>query len=546
MVLEKKYFSGQIVDALNKVVYPGQVVVEGSRIVDIHRLSSSPDRFILPGFVDSHIHIESSMLTPQHFAEIALRHGTVATVSDPHEIANVLGLKGVKFMLENSASAPLKFYFGAPSCVPATKFETSGAKISALEIEKLFTEDKLHFLTEVMNYPGVIANDEDIMGKIQVAKKYNKRIDGHGPGLKGDDLSKYIESGIETDHEFLNYDEALEKVKKGMIIQIREGSAAKNFESLYALIDQYPDRVMLCTDDLHPQDLLKGHINLLLERGVKKGLNVFNLINAATRNPVTHYNLNVGLLKTGDLADFVIVKDLNGFEVLSTIINGTDYFSDNIVHYKAGQQKCPNKFYVNIPRKEDFVIPDQEDEIRIIQALDGELVTKTKIGRLKASVGELVSDIESDILKIVVQNRYEKEKPALGFISGFGIQKGAIASSISHDSHNIIAVSTDDDYLIAVIDWINRNKGGIAYHDGTDIIGLPLKVAGIISEFDAWYTADKYNKLENAVKNAGCQMNAPFMTLSFMALLVIPELKISNKGLFDVNAFKFTSLYASK
>lgn len=542
----KKYYSGQVVDVFKKKIFPGQIVVENSRIVEINQTVSAPDQFILPGFVDSHIHIESSMLTPQHFAEIALRHGTVATVSDPHEIANVLGMEGINFMLENAASSPLKFNFGAPSCVPATPFETSGAQITASDIEKLFVNENLLFLSEMMNFPGVINDDPDVKEKLLIAKKYDKRVDGHAPGLKNEGLIKYIGSGIQTDHECYTYEEGVDKITKGMIVQIREGSAARNFEELYPLIDNFPDLVMLCSDDLHPHDLQKGHINLLLKRGVEKGLNIFNLINSVSCNPVFHYKLDVGLVRLGDWADFIIVKNLKDFEVLATIINGTEYFSNEQVHFKAGKQECPNKFYVNTPQKENLEIPDRGGNIKIIQALDGELITKTKTGRLKNIGGNLVTDINSDILKIIVQNRYEKEKPALGFISGFGLKKGAIASSISHDSHNIIAVGVDDDSIIAIINWINENKGGIAYHDGNESFGLPLKVAGIISEFDGRYTANKYSELEKAVKTAGCLLNSPFMTLSFMALLVIPELKIGNKGLFDVNAFNFTSLYATE
>ncbi len=541
---ELRKYAGNIVDPLNRRIFPGEVWVKGSKIIDLREKPLPCEgHYILPGFVDSHIHIESSMLTPQHFASAAVKHGTVATVSDPHEIANVLGMDGIRFMLENAASAPVKFYFGAPSCVPATPFETSGAILGAEEIEELFAKDQLHFLSEVMNYPGILSNDDELLHKIRIAKKYNKKIDGHAPGLNGTDLVKYISAGIQTDHECSSYEEALEKLHAGMIIQIREGSAAKNFDSLYRIIDLFPEQVMLCSDDLHPNDLLKGHMNLLLQKGIRKGVNIFNLLNAINKNPITHYGLNVGMFRVGDLADFVLVKDLKNFQVDKTIINGKEIFSNGKANYHPGKQETPNKFFRNPAVKEYLDLPDRGKEVKIIEVFDGELFTGSLTAGLSSEKDKLVVDINRDILKIVVQNRYSKEKPAIGFIHGFGLKRGAIASSIAHDSHNIIVVGADDISIMECINWINENGGGIAQHDGGGISGLPLRIAGIISDEDALTTANKYVALDGAIKSAGCPLTSPLMTLSFMSLLVIPELKIGNMGLFDVNSFSFTSVY---
>ncbi len=540
---EKITIGGNVVDVHQRKVFPGKVYIENGIIRHIEQLEGVQKGYILPGLVDSHVHIESSMLTPANFALAAVRFGTVATVSDPHEIANVLGMEGVEFMINNGQTVPLKFCFGAPSCVPATGFETSGAVLDPEMIDRLLARKDVGYLSEMMNYPGVLNEDPDVMKKIHAAKRYGKKIDGHAPGLTGSDLDIYIKSGIQTDHECSSYEEAREKIRKGMKIQIREGSAARNFEKLFRLIDEFPDMVMLCTDDLHPHDLRKGHINLLIQRGLQKGVDLFNLLRAATVNPVYHYNLNVGLLRPGDPADVLVVDDLENFQAKTVYIDGVPAFENGITRFAAPVSEKPNRFYVNEVKSEDLNIPAKDGKIRIMDVVDGELITNMISLPPKISDGRVVADTERDLLKIAVINRYENEDPAIGFVRNFGIREGALASSVAHDSHNIIAVGTNDDVLAEIIAWVNKNRGGIAFHDGKKVAGLTLPVAGIISDSGIEDVSDKYEELRELVKEHGCKLAAPFMTLSFMALLVIPRLKIGNRGLFDVNRFDFVSLF---
>jgi adenine deaminase len=534
---------GNIVDVFKKDIYPGEIQVENTKIIKIKKISAKIDGYILPGLVDSHIHIESSMLTPQHFSRIAVSHGTVSTVSDPHEIANVLGIDGVKFMIRNAKLAKIKFYFGVPSCVPPTSFESSGAYINTDDIEKLFIDEKLKFLSEMMNFPGVINKNKDVLDKLVIAKKYNKRIDGHSPGLKGEELDRYLEEGIETDHECLSYEEAIEKIQKGMKIQIRQGSAAKNFIALEKLIDQFPDKILLCSDDLHPDDLVDGHINKLIKFGLQRKLNLFNLLRAATINPVQHYNLDVGLLKESDPADFIIVDDLDNFMVNETYINGELVFEKGRNLIRVYKQQKPNKFNIEKIVPDDLFVPDLGKKVKVINAFDGELITSCSEEMLKVKNGFLTCDIKMDILKIVVLNRYEKEAPAVAFIRNFGLKTGAMGSSIAHDCHNIIAVGVNDDDLCNCINWIIKQKGGIAIFDGKSTFGIPLPVAGIMSDKPAEWVAEKYKEISLITQDLGCKLKSSFMTLSFMGLLVIPDLKISNKGLFDGKKFELTSLY---
>jgi len=541
MKTPEKYF-GNLVDLFRKEVYSAEILVENGIIKSIQRTSTSVDSFIMPGLIDSHIHIESSMLTPQHFGRIALSHGTVATVSDPHEIANVLGIEGVQYMIENAAGSEMKFYFGAPSCVPATRFESSGAEVSSEDIELLFRNYNLLFLSEVMNYPGVIYDDKEVTNKLGIAKKYDRRIDGHAPGLAGDNLQKYIDAGIETDHECSDLEEAIEKIKRGMIIQIREGSAAKNFDALWPLIDKYPDKVFLCSDDLHPDDLLDGHINKLLKKAVEKGVDIFNLIRTVTVNPANHYKLNLGLLRVGDRADFIRVDDLVSFKVSETYINGIKVFDRATGLQPISKQKVQNKFVAIPISEEDLIVSPQNKRVKVISVENGELITKSFLATLSGET-DLVSDIKQDILKLVVLNRYSPEPPAIAFIHNFNLKKGAIASSIAHDSHNIIATGVSNKEIAECINWIISNKGGVAIHNGSEILGIPLPIAGIISDQKAESVAEKYKEINKMAENIGCRLTAPIMTLSFMALLVIPELKLSNKGLFNGKTFSFTSLF---
>lgn len=533
---------GNIVDIQNKRIFKGEIEIENDRIKEIREVNHTTDNYILPGFVDAHIHIESSMLVPSEFAKIAVTHGTVATVSDPHEIANVLGVKGVEFMIENGKKVPLKFNFGAPSCVPATSFESAGAIIDADDIKIMMENPDIKYLAEMMNYPGVLFDDADVLAKIQHAKNANKPIDGHAPGLRGNDVSKYIAAGISTDHECFSYDEALEKLQKGMKIIIREGSAAKNFEALIDLLPTHFENMMFCSDDKHPDDLLLGHINQLCARAIAKGMDVFKVLQVACINPVKHYNLDVGLLQKDDFADFIVVQDLQSFNVLETYINGELVAKNGESFVKHVDFEILNNFNTDFKKITDFEYHSASDKINVIEALDGELITNKIEGDSLLIDGNLVSNIETDILKMTVVNRYQNTEPAIAFIKNFGLKEGAIASSVGHDSHNIIAVGVSDVQICKAVNLIIKNRGGVcAVNENVEKI-VPLPVAGIMSDKPAKEIGKAYAELDKMAKKMGSTLRAPYMSLSFMALLVIPSLKLSDKGLFDGHKFEFTSL----
>jgi adenine deaminase len=537
---------GNLVDILQEKIFPAELVIEGEKILSVTPMPQlQPEVYILPGFIDAHIHIESSMLIPSEFARLAVVHGTIATVSDPHEIANVCGMKGIEFMIENGNSVPFKFYFGAPSCVPATNFETAGASIDARDIEQLMGREEIFYLSEMMNFPGVLNGDEEVMDKISSAKKHCKPVDGHAPGLRGDAAKKYIEAGISTDHECFTKEEALDKLKYGMKIIIREGSAAKNFEALIDLLNDYPDRIMFCSDDKHPDSLVEGHINQFCARAVAKGIDVFKVLRAACINPVQHYNLKVGLLRNKESADFIVVKDLEKFEVLQTYINGTLVAENGktlIARTEMANGKQVNNFNCTKKRQEDFIVHsanspiDGAGKFPVIEALNGQLITNKILARLEESEKILKASIEQDILKMVVVNRYNNAPVAKAFIKNFGLKKGAIASSVAHDSHNIVAVGVDDESICRAVNLVIDNKGGVSCVGNEEII-LPLPVAGLMSADDGYIVAEKYAAIDKAAKELGSTLSAPFMTLSFMALLVIPHLKLSDLGLFDGDEF---------
>ena len=533
---------GNIVDILNRSIFKGEIEVSDGKIIDIRPSEHDVKNYILPGFIDAHIHIESSMLVPSEFAKIALIHGTVATVSDPHEIANVLGVEGVYFMINNGKKVPLKFNFGAPSCVPATSFESAGAEIDSDEIKKLMANPDIKYLAEMMNYPGVLFDDEEVLKKIEHSKNNNKPIDGHAPGLRGDDVSKYIAAGISTDHECFTYEEALEKLQKGMKILIREGSAAKNFEALIDLLPEHYNNMMFCSDDKHPDDLLLGHINQLCERAVAKGMDIFKVLQIACINPVHHYNLEVGLLQVGDTADFVLVDDLEKFKVLETYIDGELVAKNGKSFVTSVPFENLNNFETEKKKVADFEILSSTDKIRVIEALDGELVTNEIEANALVVDGKIISNIDNDILKMTVVNRYQNKNPSIAFIKNFGIKHGAIASSVGHDSHNIIAVGTSDEFICKAVNLLIQHKGGICAINGTIEKVVALPVAGIMSDQSAEVIGKSYAKLDSMAKEMGSNLSAPFMSLSFMALLVIPSIKLSDQGLFDGNTFKFTSL----
>jgi adenine deaminase len=534
--------SGKLFDIHKKNIYPAEVQISNGRIEDIQPVENAPDHIIMPGLIDSHVHIESSMVTPGAFATAAVIHGTTAAVSDPHEIANVLGVSGVRFMIEDGERVPFKFYFGAPSCVPATVFESNGATIDHVEIEKLLRLPEIKYLSEMMNYPGVIYGDKEVLLKIDVARKLNKPIDGHAPGLSGDLLRKYVSAGISTDHECSTIDEAKEKIALGMKILIREGSAARNMKALRDLFLTDPEMIMLCSDDLHPEMLRDGHINKLIASLLSDGYNAFDVIRSATINPVIHYGLESGLLRIGDPADFIVVDSLNSMSVKETWIDGEKVYSDGAVHFKYTAGEPINKFNCSYLKEEEICVRNEGKKYRVIDAMEGELTTGEMIVSSKNTVF-LDADKEQDILKIIVKDRYADSAPAVGFIHGFGLKSGAFASSVAHDSHNIICVGTNDKDITDAVNQVVSLKGGLAFASGGSVNYLKLDIGGIMTTEPCDTVANKYQFLSELVRRNGSRLKAPFMTLSFMALLVIPELKIGDRGLFDVKKFQPVKLF---
>jgi adenine deaminase len=540
---------GNLVDVHQKKVYAAEISVEDKIIKSIKKIENmeaSAENYILPGFIDSHVHIESSMLVPSEFARLAVVHGTVATVSDPHEIANVCGIDGVEFMIENGKTVPFKFHFGAPSCVPATTFETAGAVLDSNDVQRLLQRDDIYYLSEMMNFPGVLNEDEEVMKKIAIAHRLLKPVDGHAPGLRGDDAKRYIAAGITTDHECFTKEEALDKLQNGMKVIIREGSAAKNFEALIDLLHEYPNQMMFCSDDKHPDSLMAGHINQLCARAIAKGIDVFKVLQAACVNPVQHYKMRVGLLTVGDPADFIVVKNLKSFEVQQTYINGdlvAENGKSNPDHFPHNTQKSKliNNFSCSRKSVEEFEISSAgtRENTHVIEALDGQLITN-KIRWEPTVVNNWISsDPEKDILKIAVVNRYKDAPVAKAFIKNFGLKSGALASSVAHDSHNIVAVGVDDENICEAVNMVIEHRGGVSFvSDDTEMI-VPLPVAGLMSNQDGYKIAEQYSLIDKAVKYAGSTLSAPFMTLSFMALLVIPHLKLSDLGLFDGDNYEF-------
>ncbi|MBD2699380.1 adenine deaminase [Spirosoma sp. BT702] len=568
--------TANLLNLFDHTIFYGTLTIENGRITRITPLG--PERpdvpYVLPGFVDAHVHIESSLLTPPQFARLAVLHGTVATVSDPHEIGNVLGVEGVKYMINEAKRVPFKFMFGAPSCVPATTFETAGATINVKEVRQLLGLKEIGYLAEMMNFPGVLQEDSDVMAKIALAKAFNKPIDGHAPGLMGEAAQNYIDAGITTDHECFTYEEGLDKAQRGMNILIREGSAARNFDALIPLIDEFPSQIMFCSDDKHPDTLATGHINQLVMRALAKGYSLWNVLRAACLNPVLHYRLPVGLLREGDPADYVVVKNLKDFRVQQTFINGELVAENGQTHIPDLRSEHINHFNCTPKTPTDFAVQvvetgSETPMIRVIEALNGQLITNEL--QLEASVedNQIVPDVARDVLKLVVVNRYQDVPPAVGFIKNFGLKHGAIASSVGHDSHNITAVGCDDESICQAVNLIIEAKGGLSAVVGktsseqpNDVMSrreflhitttsetqlLSLPVAGLMTDDDGFEVAGEYAALDAFAKQElGSTLSAPYMTLSFMALLVIPNLKLSDKGLFDGQTFTFSSLQIVK
>jgi len=538
-----KIIEGNLVDVVGGQIFPGRIIYHDGIIVSIDRLSENKGPYILPGLIDAHVHIESSMLLPSEFARLAVVHGTTATVSDPHEIANVLGIEGVKFMIENGKEVSFHFNFGAPSCVPATPFESSGATLGPAEVDELLQMPEIKYLSEMMNYPGVLSEQPEVMEKLNAAKKYNKPVDGHAPGILGDEARQYAAAGISTDHECFTQDEAVDKIQAGMKVLIREGSAARNFDELIPLLKYYPDMIMFCSDDKHPDDLIKGHINLLVKRSLATGLDFMDVIRACTLNPVMHYGLNSGLLQTGDYADFIVVDNLKDFNVIETYVEGKLVASLGKSLITSRSSETPNNFNARSITIKDLKIKAEGEKIKVQRALEGQLITEMEVAEAHIIDGFVESNVDNDVLKMLVMNRYQPSQPSLNFVSGFGLKHGAIASTVAHDSHNIIAVGADDESMVIAVNALVASKGGICVVKDGEVSLLSLPIAGIMSDKDGYTVAERYQQLNKKALELGTSFRAPFMTLSFMALLVIPAIKLSDKGLFNGNNFSLTGLF---
>ena len=563
-------FTAYILDVLTDSVYPARITIDDGFFSEIVPIVPGEDfevdveGLLLPGFIDSHIHIESSMLTPAQFAKVAVRHGTTSVICDPHEIANVCGIEGIEFMIENARHVPFNFYFSAPSCVPATAFETSGAVLNSDDIEFLLQKDEMVALGEMMNFPGVINGDEEVLRKLNLAKKYKKPIDGHAPLLSGKELDKYLEQYIITDHECSNFAEAIEKKHKGMKIMVRDGSSAKDMEALFDFNERLnywknqksfgiiPTEVLdrrinspifdfIVSDDKNPRDLINGHLNESIKKAWNLGVDIIKAIEMVTVNPAAHYNLDAGAIVTGAKADFVIVDNLKDFNILKTYISGECVFDGENVLFDAPEVETENTIKASFKKPEDFDVcyDGDECEVNVIKCYNGDLLTRKTTAKLLCRNGKVQPDIYEDILKIAVVERYGGNNVANAFIKGFGLKKGAMASSIAHDSHNIIVVGYDSKMMADAVNMVIENRGGVSVvsEDFSDSLALPI--AGLMSNKDAFAVAEKLRILQKMADALGCELDAPFMTMAFMALLVIPSLKISDKGLFDGDSFEF-------
>ncbi|WP_422360416.1 adenine deaminase [Reichenbachiella sp.] len=535
--------SGQLIDIPNRKIYPAAVHFDRGIIHKIEKIDDAPDQYILPGFVDAHVHVESSMLVPSEFGRLAVVHGTVGTISDPHEIGNVLGVEGVEYMIENGKQVNFKFHFGAPSCVPATTFETAGAEIDVDDVEYLLKKPEINYLAEMMNWPGVLFNDETVFAKIAKAKALGKPVDGHAPGVKGEQAKTYVAAGISTDHECFTLEEAQDKLNCGMKILIREGSAAKNFEALISLLDKNYERIMFCSDDKHPDNLVEGHINLLVKRALAKGNDLYKVLHAACINPVDHYNMNIGLLKENDPADFIVIDNTEDFNVQQTWISGELVAQNGTSNIEKVENKIVNNFDCKPKTADQFKIEIKGSKVQVMEALDGQLITNLLSYDSTLIDSPNQTNIDEDILKVTVVNRYKEAPPAIGYIKNIGLKQGAIASSVGHDSHNIIAVGVDDKSIAKAVNLIIEAKGGVSAVGKKNEQLLELPVAGIMSEKDGYKVAEAYSKIDAFAKSLGSPLNSPFMTLSFMALLVIPKAKMSDLGFFDGETFKFIDVF---
>lgn len=540
--------SGNVVDPLARRVVPATLTLRDGRIAAIRADATPHATWLVPGFVDAHVHVESSLLPPCEFARLAVARGTVATVSDPHEIANVLGIPGVEFMLADAARTPFTFCFGAPSCVPATPYDAAGAVIDSAGVAALLDRPDVGYLAEVMNYPGVVAGDAELLAKIAAARGRGKPIDGHAPGLRGRPLAAYVAAGITTDHECVAHDEALEKLALGMRILIREGSAARNFDALAGLVDTHPGQVMLCSDDRHPDGLLVEHVDAIVRRALARGSDLFDVLQAATVNAVRHYRLDVGLLQVGDRADFLEVDDLAAMRIRRVFVAGAVAADESGCRWPHLASATPNACAARPRQADDFAVPagPAGRRLRVIEARDGQLVTGSLVVPPRVAAGRVVADPAADLLKLALVNRYADRPPAVAFIRGFGLARGGLASSVAHDSHNILAVAADDASLARAVNLVVASRGGLAAVDGGREAVLPLPIAGLMSDLPGGEVAARYAALERFARDLGSPLAAPFMTLSFMALLVIPTVKLSPQGLFDVAQFTPVDLFTGR
>lgn len=563
------FVEGNLVNVITKEIYKATIGIKNGKIVYVgdgennglkNEVNSKKilhtNKFLLPSFIDSHIHIESSTLIPSEFAKLAVKHGTCAVITDPHEIANVLGVEGIKFMIENSKDTPIEIYFNIPSCVPAAEgFETS-EKINIEDTKQLKKNKRILGLAEVMNFPGVINCNPEIIKKIKLFNSKNFVIDGHSPNLKGNLLNAYV-LFIRSDHESMNYGEAIEKLRKGMYLMIREGSAAKNLDVLKDIIKNKisTDNCMLCCDDIHADELNERHIDLLIKKAIEMGMDAVDAIRMATINPANYFNLkNLGAIAIGRNANITIVNDLKDFKVDTVIFKGKVVVSNGKFILRTKQRKISEKF-TNTIKIRKFCIDNLKikarkkkgkEKVRVIKAINGKIFTEERIEEISIKDGFLTEDTRRDILKIVVVDRHKGENFCVGFVKNFGIKSGAIASSISHDAHNVIAVGSDDVSFIKAISEIDKIQGGIVVvcknKDNEDkIYSLPLRIAGLMSD-NTEEVLKNTDVLKKKAKEIGCKLNEPFMTLSFLTLSVIPELKITDKGLVDVRDFKFVDL----
>ena len=563
-------FTAFMLDVITDTFYPARITIEDGKYKEITPIFIDEDTkldmpgLMMPGFIDSHIHIESSMMTPAQFAKVAVRHGTTGVVCDPHEIANVLGIEGIEAMIENAKQVPFNFFFSAPSCVPATPFETSGAVIDSADINYLLKKDEIVGLGEMMNFPGVINGDEEVLKKLKLARIYNKPIDGHAPLLSGEELNKYLKQQIVTDHECSNILEAFEKKVKGMKIMVRDGSSALDMENLFNIEDIYsyiedpsslgvlfrdifelkiyaPLFDFIVSDDKNPNDLLEGHLNKSVKKACELGIDIVKAINMVTINPAYHYNLNCGAIVVGANADFVLVDSIYDLNILETYIGGECVFDGENVLFDAPDVDARNSINATKKSASDFDIlyDGDECEVNVIECIDGDLLTKKATAKLKTKDGIVQPDIIQDVLKIAVVERYGGNNVSNAFIKGFGLKKGAIASSVAHDSHNMIVVGYNSEMMAKAVNEVIDNQGGIAVVSEDFSDSLPLPIAGLMSNEDAEIIAEKLTTLQNMAAALGSNLTSPFMTMAFMALLVIPSLKISDLGLFDGDAFEF-------